>query len=301
MHSLDQAWQAIAGQFEEAQSRARENARAKTCEELNQIARRLKQYGAETDWYDAVLDGAAQFVSETAIFSVEHDILNAKGTRGFSLPADFSIPLAQAAAFRNARDTGEVVIALRTKGEVSEALAASSPDDRGYVLPISNGARISAMLFAAAGPESNLNALELIVTMASAMLERHSQQPSHVQIAAPAIKIPEPPAQSGLDGPEPSWHMLPDSEKLLHVRAKRFGRSRVAEMQLYRPEACRSGREQRDLYLFLKPEIDGAREVFRNQFMSAQSMEDYLHLELVSQLANNDDSLLGKDYPGEMV
>jgi hypothetical protein len=95
--------------------------------------------------------------------------------------------------------------------------------------------------------------------------------------------------------------MLPDSEKLMHVRAKRFGRSRVAEMQLYRPEACQSGRAQKDLYLFLKAEIDGAREVFRNQFMSAQSMEDYLHLELVSQLANNDDSLLGEDYPGEMV
>src|SRR3954451_1201013 len=103
MQSLDQAWQAVAGQFEAAQSKARESARAETCEELNQIARRLKQYGAESDWDDAVLDGAAQFVSQTAIFSVEHDVLTLRGSRGLTLQADLSIPLAGTAAFRNAR------------------------------------------------------------------------------------------------------------------------------------------------------------------------------------------------------
>jgi hypothetical protein len=72
-------------------------------------------------------------------------------------------------------------------------------------------------------------------------------------------------------------------------------------MQLYRPEACHAGRENKDLFFYLKREIESARDTFRNQFMSVSGMVDYLHLELVQQLANNDEVLLGSDYPGQMV
>jgi hypothetical protein len=97
-----------------------------------------------------------------------------------------------------------------------------------------------------------------------------------------------------------TWTALTPEEKLIHVRAQRFARVKVAEMQLYRPEACQAGREQKNLYVFLSQEIGNARDLFRTQFMSTRSMVDYLHRELIDKLADDDEALLGAEYPGQM-
>ena len=114
MHPLDPAWQALIAEFETAQARAAGHARSKVSEDLNQTARRLKQYNVESDWYDAVLDGAARFTPETALFAVEGDTFILKGARGLELPPDLVISAAQGAAIRNALDYREVVVALAT-------------------------------------------------------------------------------------------------------------------------------------------------------------------------------------------
>ena len=52
----------------------------------------------------------------------------------------------------------------------------------------------------------------------------------------------------------------------------------------------------------LRKSIDAAREAFRPSFFApCSSMVDYLHLELVHTLANDDPDLLGDNYPGPMV
>jgi len=76
---------------------------------------------------------------------------------------------------------------------------------------------------------------------------------------------------------------------------------RVAEMRLYQSQAVRSGRAQRSLYAALREEIDSAREAFRRDFVSASpAMPDYLHVELIRTLANDDAGVLGEDYPGPL-
>ena len=48
--------------------------------------------------------------------------------------------------------------------------------------------------------------------------------------------------------------------------------------------------------------VCAARDTFRQSFFaSCPSMVDYLHLEIVRTLANDDPQVLGKDYPGPMV
>ena len=296
MHPLDPAWQALIAEFETAQARAAGHARSKVSEDLNQTSRRLKQYHVESDWYDAVLDGAARFTPETALFAVEGDTFILKGARGLALPPGLVISAAQGAAFRNALDSREVVVALATANEVSEPVASSVPVDRALLFPVSNGARVSALLFCVARDGADANALELIVNMASSVLERHSGGPAHLQIAPAAPPVQESARERPLD-----WDRVPDSDRLQHVRAQRLARVKVAEMQLYRPEACEAGRTQRDIYLFLKREIDSARDIFREQFLATKSMVDYLHLEVLARLARNDNALLGADYPGQMV
>jgi hypothetical protein len=72
-------------------------------------------------------------------------------------------------------------------------------------------------------------------------------------------------------------------------------------MRLYKAQAVKDGRERRDLYSALRKEVDQGREQFRQDFLSAPTMIDYLHVELVRTLANDDASLLGPDYPGPLV
>lgn len=92
---------------------------------------------------------------------------------------------------------------------------------------------------------------------------------------------------------------VPD-ESLL--KARRYARVRVAEMQLYAADRVAAGRGARHLYAALRAEIDEARAGYTREFLtSARGMPDYLHEELVRALAQNDAILLGPDYPGPLA
>lgn len=298
MQSLEGLWGQITREFETAREQAAESERARVTGELNQVARRLRHYQKESDWCDAVLDGAARFTSEAALFAVSGEELALKGTRNLSLASNLRLSMGDARAFRSALESGEPSIVLCTKEEVSGAIASTVSVNRAFVIPIANETRTVALLFAVAGLRADTNALELIAQIASSALRRTPQSPSSIQLAPPVQAQAAAPSS---EEPIPDWAAVPESEKLLHVRAKRLARAKVAEMQLYRPEASSAGRIQANVYLFLKQEIDTARGVFRSQFMSTTSMNDYLHFELLRQLADNDESILGADYPGQMA
>jgi hypothetical protein len=86
------------------------------------------------------------------------------------------------------------------------------------------------------------------------------------------------------------------------LRARRYARVRVAEMQLYAADRVTTGRAARRLYAALRPEIDEARAGFTAEFLTqARGIPDYLHEELVRALAQNDATLLGPEYPGPIA
>ena len=88
----------------------------------------------------------------------------------------------------------------------------------------------------------------------------------------------------------------------LSLSAQRFARVKIAEIQLYQASAVKAGRDAHDLYGSLQPQIDAAREAFRQRYLSAgNGLSDYLHVELVRELANDDATLLGPGYPGPMA
>jgi len=117
--------------------------------------------------------------------------------------------------------------------------------------------------------------------------------------APPQFVAPLMPAETA---EESNWENLPAVEQRLHLRAQRVARVRVAEWRLREGARVRSGRARGDLYAELAPKIEEARKSFHSQFFGAcPSMVDYLHLEMVHTLANDDAELLGKDYPGPML
>jgi hypothetical protein len=86
------------------------------------------------------------------------------------------------------------------------------------------------------------------------------------------------------------------------LRAQRFARVRVAEIQLYHAAQMKSGRAMADVYRALKSQMDAARDAYREKFLTpVNGTADYLHAEFVRTLANNNAALLGPEYPGPLV
>jgi hypothetical protein len=305
-HVLNSAFDNLRHEFDAGCTYAANRARAELLQTLNQIFRRFRGYQSEGDWVQTTLDAASPYAHQVALFFIAHNRLQLRGQMPPQvLPEDLSFPISEARAFTSAVETKDPVTALRTPSEVSAFLSDGRTKERAHVLPITNGDRVSAILFTS-DEGSDMNGLELVTGIASSVLERRSNIALHAQISnivegPKAAAIAEQSSRPAAETKLPAWGDLPADQRQLHIRAQRFARVAIAELQLARPEACRAGRDQGDLYLFLKREIDKARESYRKQFMTVPSMVDYLHLELIQTAALGDEKKLGVDYPGRLL
>ncbi len=120
--------------------------------------------------------------------------------------------------------------------------------------------------------------------------------------ASASVEIPTPPSEP--EPPKVQLHEvrpIPEEEKL-HSDAKRFARLLVSEIKLYNEHHVVEGRENRDLYLRLKRDIDRSREMYEKRISPTVSRKiDYFHDEIIRILGDNDPSTLGSDYPGPRV
>ena len=151
--------------------------------ELNHLLRRLRQYRTEAEWVSALLDGASRFVRQAAVFTLQDGVLRLRGQVNLGLPGELSFAVSETAAFASAVESRDPVTALRTRTEVSERLSTPEPNERAHILPISNGNRVVAVLFAAGAEPVDGDALELVAGMASIVLERQANASLHAQIA----------------------------------------------------------------------------------------------------------------------
>jgi hypothetical protein len=305
MNAFEPASEALPHDLESACSGLVQKTRRQVIDHLHDVFRRLRLYASEEEWIAAVLDGASAYANRVALFALEKDSVKVRGQRNANLPEDLQFSLATSRAFASAVQTRDPAIALRTESEVGPALCDVGGRSRAHLFPIPNGDRVAAILFAFDDANTDSNGLELISAMASVVLERSSNRELHAQIASPppSEKRPEgsrqPPTASRK--PSPSLSALSLHLRTLHMKAQRFSRVAVAEIQLKRPAACRAGREEANLYRYLQPDIDKARDRYRNQFLIVPSMVDYLHLELVRAAAGGDDNKMGAEYPGPLV
>jgi len=262
------------------------NARRELAEKLNQAARRLR---ADTgaSWGEALVTATQGFCERAALFTREGDSLHLRAARNVGDTRPQDVLLASALAFASAVESKEPVVAMRTRSELSEPIASwlgEARDRKSYIFPILAEGSVAALLYAdAEDRDLDPNAIELLVTVAGAVLESRNT-----------------PDETVSDLVNISGAIREDAN--IHLRAQRFARTRVAEIRLFQSDAVKNGRIGRNLYASLKVDIDSAREVFHRDFLAAsESMVDYLHLELVRTLANDDPELLGPEYPGPLV
>ncbi|MBE7157452.1 MAG: hypothetical protein INR62_03290 [Rhodospirillales bacterium] len=269
-------------------------------ESLNEILRRLQQYQTEADWASAVLDGALCFCERCAVFRLQGTELRLVAERHLEQSSIPPFPLAEAKAFSTAAQFLEGNVTLRLASEVGERLSSPERMDRAHVLPIVRGKKVRAFLYVEDQEEVQASGLELVAGMASLALRDVIGDAVSITSAPPALGSPQKAEVHSVRERTPSWLQLPEPERLLHAQAQRFARKRVATISLLKPEAAQEGLKQGNLYLFLKNEVDQARESYRSQFGSHRHMPDYIHSELL-RLADGEQSKLGEDYPGPMA
>lgn len=93
-----------------------------------------------------------------------------------------------------------------------------------------------------------------------------------------------------------------EEERRLHNDARRFARLLVSEIKLYNEQKVKEGRDSADLYERLREAIDRSREMYDKRVQPPVAAKfDYFHYELVSTLAEGEETKLGEDYPGAAV
>jgi hypothetical protein len=264
-------------------------------ERLNQAARRLRMSETEVQWATALVEATSDFSDRAAILTVAAGHLRLRAVRGMAAGTLPDIPLGSAPAFAAAAESRDTIFAMRLASELSAPFAklvGEAAGSRFMVVPIATRERVNALLYAdSVSGAVDRNALELLAAIAALVLDSRlaSQAKPHPELVTISSAIRSAPLST--------W-----DEQELHLRAQRFARVRVAQIRLYRSQAVKKGRANNDLYTSLKQDIDPERHTFRDEFLSTSpKMVDYLHLEILRTLANDDAALLGPHYPGPMA
>ncbi len=287
----------------EAARHAREQISAEVIGYLNQSVRRLCAWTGEEDWSAALIDGTQRLCHSAALFTVNHGLLHLEAARNIGGEHPLSdIPIESAPAFAAVVDTRDTIVAMRIERELSPGLAAylgqadvgQADDAKFHLFPIVAGGRVAALLYTTGG-STQVESLELLAAVAGAVLAAHSAPSAR---KGELINIASAQPQSEVN----SWSLLSEADREVHRKAQRYARVQIARLRLYNSSAVKSGRAEGNLYTALKEEIDAARGEFRREFIAKSgTMVDYLHLEVVQTLANNEVQLLGPNYPGPMA
>jgi hypothetical protein len=244
--------------------------RRASIEEIHRAVRRFEQCQNRGQWAAALLDSVLGFCVRAGLWTVSADTLLPLRAAGLAEDAFavMEIPLGCAPALAAAIRSQDTVVTLATPAELSVSLAVLFDSVHCAVLPVVARSTTVAVLVAA-GEQMDVEGLETMASLAGAAFERMARS--------------APP--------------LPEEEQALHLRAQQFARVRVAELRLEKSEAVLCGRREKRLYAELKEEIDAARAGYAEAF---PALPDYLHVELVRTLANENHASLGEDYPGPL-
>ncbi len=289
---------ALEGEMAEAASAEAAERVARFAEELNQAARRLRQAEKFTELAAVLADCAAPFCDRCAVFEIAGESATVRAGRGVQGGA--IALLETAGAFRAAIESGDPVSALATPGEVSQAvvnLFGHTTGERVSLFPLE---KVGFLYACGNVRHAPLELLAVIAGTAYSAMRKAAPPAELVSIASnaavPVSHIrPAAPAAS-------HWSDLDPKDQRLHLRAQQFARTEVAQLRLQRSQAVAQGRADANLYGVLRTEINALREAFQQKFLSpSPSMVDYVHLELLRTLANDDAALLGPDYPGPLA
>lgn len=278
----------------------------------------------------ALLDGTVLYCGRVALFVVKNGA--ATGWQGAGFPSseaikDFALEVSAGATAR--------VLQSRTAEEASASdfdqhfVSKFGPPSDGKIalLPLLLKDKVSALVYADSGPNGaavDSSALDVLVKATSSWLEvisqrkhkegsaepemhsapqvndpfaahapLHTAKAQHLPEAAPAAMA----AAAGAGTSVASAPALSPEEADIHRKAQRFARLLMDEIKLYNQAKVSEGRKNKDLYDRLKEDIEKSRATYLKRYGNTSAVSaDYFSQELIRSLAEDDVSLLGRNF-----
>lgn len=294
----------LAEQHRQELDRAQESFRQQM-HSLHKAVRRAENAEGRDDVTAALLDGIAPYAERAVVLQLDGDmIVGICGVAANDDPyemASLEIPVEQAPALHNAKQSAEPLVAMRLASEFSNEILnylGEAVDEKIRVFPILSRGLVRALVLAEAGAKPfHAGSIEILTMAAGHRWATGKESTEPAQLITIQGSAEAKPKES-----THNWFQLSPQEQEVHLRAQRFARVQVAELRLYQSERVRQSRRDGNIYGVFRTEIDQAREEFRTQFVeTCPSMLDYYHMELVRILANENEKVLGPDYPGPLV
>lgn len=284
-----------------------EEAHKQQLQALHKAVRRCEQAENREDVVAALLDGVAPYADRAVLLQLDGDMItgfhSTEQREQGAEPISLEIPVEQAPALHNAKQSGEPLVAMRLESEFSRELLeqmGEARDEKIRVFPVVSRNVVRALMLVEAGSKPfQASAVEILTIPAGYKWTagKESAEPAQL-ITIQGSGTPETKAKDSGQ----NWFQLSPQEQEIHLRAQRYARVQVAELRLYQSERVRQARKDSNIYGVFRQEIDQVRSDFKTQFVeTCPSMLDYYHMELVRILANENEKVLGPDYPGPLV
>ena len=134
---------------------AERTARRDLVQKLNQAARRLRHFESEVQWSHTLADSTRGFCGRAAVFSVHERQLHLEASRNLRRTPTWptAVPLETRSGVSAAIETRDTLVALRTRGELSETLAnfLGETSEKCCLVPLVTRQGVAAVLYADSG------------------------------------------------------------------------------------------------------------------------------------------------------
>jgi hypothetical protein len=286
---------------------------------LNSAVSSIQDGEAQPEILRALLEGAAKFSGRAALFVIRAGTATGWQARGFDDDEGikkFSVDTSDGLASRAVQDRMPAAAAAAEFDSKFVSAVGNPKDGNAVVLPLVVKEKVAALVYADAGTGDGTldpSALHLLVRSAGQWLEllalrkgggaapaaepeREAQPEPPPRAPARAEPPPPPPPPPPPALEEPS---IPAEDQEVHKKAKRFAKLLVDEIKLYNQAKVAEGRQKRDLYDRLKDDIEKSRATYEKRYgQTPAASGNYFNQEVVRILAENDASLLGRNFSG---
>ncbi len=301
---------------------------------LQKAVARIQAGTTQKEILRALLDNTVLYCGRAALFVVKNG--TATGWQGTAFSnndaiKDFVLDLSSGTAARvmqsRAAENGP------TSDFDQKFISRFGPPSDGKLalLPLLLKDKISALIYADGGSQAgalDAAALDVLVHATGAWLEVISQRKQAQKDVSPEPEMhAAPPANDPFAAHAPlhsaKAQALPESEPAIamsaaassngasvaaapalsaedaevHRKAQRFARLLMDEIKLYNQAKVSDGRKHKDLYDRLQEDIEKSRATYQKRYgNTAAASGDYFNQELIRSLAEDDVSLLGKNF-----
>jgi len=296
---------------------------------LQKAVARIQAGATQKEILRALLDNTVLYSGRAALFVVKNG--TATGWQGTAFSnndaiKDFALNMSSGIVARVMQSRNAENGAASDFDQHFTSKFGSPADGKLALLPLLLKDKVSALVYADGGAQAgtlDAAALDVLVRATSAWLEVVSQRKQAQKDGAPEPEMHSAPSANDPFASHAPLHTgrshvaeaamsaaaasggstagiapgLSAEDAEVHHKAQRFARLLMDEIKLYNQAKVADGRKHKDIFDRLKEDIEKSRATYQKRYGNTSAASgDYFNQELIRSLAEDDVSLLGKNF-----